>query len=497
MKRLLATLLTLLLLMGTGSTAMAKPPSRATTILPEKSTYEFNYLLPDYVVEDEDATLGVSLKTKVLGQNGYDDAYIKFSATGPGEVNFSKDISATYADEGTLAAFDLPVQYNVTTDWTINFMEDGLYNITFQLFDTNDNELAVKTQEIEVSDGTGAFVYKVPENIYVDTEVAVNVGFVTQQDYEDVHFSFVKLTGTGDVIFRAQDSNSTWHTFTNMGTWGPAAGFDIDGPTSETTLWKLTFTEVGTYDITFKLVTDSNAVLVEGIQRIVESAQIDEEEEENDQDEDDQDLDDQDQDGKGNTHGLLNALRAHLKNKNKGNSMVRVQSTNRLMELLQERGMSQEELENSIAEMEEAISGDDSDTNNFKALAKMKEQMGKKYETYINGEKVIYDEDAQPLLENNRTLVPFRKLAEILGAEVAWDGEKRQITVTKDDKYVVITIDQVNAIVEGEEVTLDVPAKIYKNRTLVPLRFIAEALDTTVDFYPEGSLISIKKKDIR
>jgi hypothetical protein len=493
MKKLLATLLSLLLMMGMATTAIAKPPSRATTILPEKSTYEFNYLLPDYVMEDKDITLGVILTTQTLGQNGYDGSYIKFSAAGPGEVNFSKDTSATYVNEGTLAAFDLPAQYNVTTDWNINFTEDGLYNVTFQLFDTNDNELAVITQEVEVTDGIGVFVYNVPDNICVDTEVSVDVSFVTQQDYEDVHFDFVKLTGTGDVIFTAQDSNSTWYTFTNLGTWGPAAGFDIDGPSSETTLWKLTFTEVGTYDISFKLVSDSNTVLVEGIQRIVvESTPNDDEEEE-----DDQDQDNLDQAGNGNTHGLINALRAHLKNKNKGNSQARVQSTNRIMELLQERGMSQEELENSIAEMEEAIAGDDSDTDNFRALSKMKEIMGKKYETYINGEKVIYDEDAQPLLENNRTLVPFRKLAEILGAKVAWDGEKRQITVTKDDKYVVITIDEVTAVVEGEEVTLDVPAKIYKNRTLVPLRFIAEALDTTVDFYPEGSLISIKKKDIR
>lgn len=493
MKKLLAALLTILLLLGTGTAAMAKPSFKATTTttLPAKSTYEFNYLLPDYVVEDKDATLGVSLKTKVLGQDGYNGAYVKFSVTGPGSVNFSQDASATYVNQATLAAFDLPAQYNVTTNWTIKFIEDGTYNITFQLFDANNNELAVKTQEINVTEG--AFVYTVPDNIYADAEITVNVGFVTQQDYEDVYFAFVKSAGTGDVIFRAQDSNSTWYTFTNAGTWGPA-GLDIDGPYNVVTPWKLTFTEPGTYDITFKLVNNNSTVLVEGLQKIVvkdaQNDDTDDEDEDVDEDEDE----DEDQDGKGNTHGLLNALRAHLKIKKNGNPTARVQSINRLMELLQARGMSQEELEKAIEELEEAIAGEDNEADNYKALAKMKELKGKKYETYVNGKKVVYDDDAQPLLENNRTLVPFRKLAEILGAEVIWDSEKMQISVAKDGKSVLITISEGTALIDGNAVNLDAPAKIYKNRTMVPLRFLAEAFDTTVDFYPEACLISIKKK---
>ena len=495
MKKFFAVLLTLSLLLGIGTVAVAKPSFKSTTTLPENSTYEFKYTLPDYVVTDKDAILGVTLKTAVLGENGFDDAYIKFSATGPGSVNFAKDTADTYVDQGTLDDFDLPAQYQATTNWTIKFTEDGTYSITFILLDSGDNELTRKTQEINVTDGT--FIFTIPEKIYAETEITVETAFITEQDYEDVHFAFEKSSGTGDVLFRVQDSDNGWYSFTNKGDLQPAS-FDIEGPYNETTTYKLTFTEAGTYNITFSLVDAENDVLIESGQRVTVQAVIDEDEED---DEDEENVD-EDNDGKGNTHGLVNAVRNHLKFKKNGKSPSQSQSLNRLMELLEDRGLAQEvldnlkdaiaELEAAIAELEEAIAAEYDDPDDFKALAKMKQLKGKKYETYIDGKKVNY-EDAEPILENNRTLVPFRKLAEILGAEVSWNQEKKEISVTKAGKTVVITIDKNTAVIDGKTVTLDTPAKIYKNRTLVPLRFLAEAFDTTVDYYPEGALISIKK----
>lgn len=493
MKKIIAVILALSLILGTGATALANPSYTSTT-LPEDSTYQFNYVLPDYVVADKDAKLGVTLKTAVLGQDGFDDAYIKFSSTGPGSANFAKDSSNTYVGQGTLADFDLPAQYNATTNWTLNFTEDGTYNITFSLFDANDNELTKKTQEIKVTDGI--FVYSITDKVYTDVEVNVNVTFITEQDYEDVRFAFAKTSGTGDVIVKAKDTDDTWYTFTNTGDIKPAS-FDIDAPYNKTTAYKLTFTEAGTYEIKFKLVDDDNDVLLVGSQKvIVKNTAIDEDEEEDDEDED------EDKDGKGNTHGLVNAVRNHLKFKKNGKSPSDSQSLARLMEILQNRGLAEEllddlkdaiaELEDAIDELEDAIAANDEDSDNFKALAKMKQLKGKKYETYINGKKVNY-EDAEPMLENNRTLVPFRKLAEILGAEVSWNQEKQEVTVTKDGKSVVLALNKTIATVDGKTVILDAPAKLSNNRTLVPLRFLAEAFDTTVDFYPEGALISIKK----
>lgn len=95
-----------------------------------------------------------------------------------------------------------------------------------------------------------------------------------------------------------------------------------------------------------------------------------------------------------------------------------------------------------------------------------------------NGNKV----DAQII--NNRTLVPLRKIFEELGCIVEWENETRTAIATKEDVKLILQIDNNNVkkIVNGKEtiIKLDVPPTIYNNRTLVPLRFIAESLDKQV-----------------
>ena len=59
---------------------------------------------------------------------------------------------------------------------------------------------------------------------------------------------------------------------------------------------------------------------------------------------------------------------------------------------------------------------------------------------------------------------------------------------------IVLTIDSDVALVNGKEVKLDVPAKIENNRTLVPIRFVAEALNCEVIWDEETRKVGIKKK---
>ena len=85
---------------------------------------------------------------------------------------------------------------------------------------------------------------------------------------------------------------------------------------------------------------------------------------------------------------------------------------------------------------------------------------------------------------NNRTLVPLRKIFEELGCNVEWEATTRTATATKGDVKLILQIDNKNVkkVVGGKESTivLDVAPTIYNNRTLVPLRFIAESLDKQV-----------------
>lgn len=95
----------------------------------------------------------------------------------------------------------------------------------------------------------------------------------------------------------------------------------------------------------------------------------------------------------------------------------------------------------------------------------------------VNGVEI--DFDVPPLVENGRTLVPIRKIAEALGAQVDWDPSG-YVRINKDDQDILLQVDRNVALVNYEHKYLDVPPKVVNGRTLVPLRFVAEAFGLNV-----------------
>lgn len=99
-------------------------------------------------------------------------------------------------------------------------------------------------------------------------------------------------------------------------------------------------------------------------------------------------------------------------------------------------------------------------------------------EGYVNDiAKVL---DAAPVIRNSRTMLPVRFVAENLGATVGWDGATSTVTVETPAKRIEIVIGAATAKVNGVEVTLDSPAFIENSRTYLPVRFVAENLGATV-----------------
>ena len=97
---------------------------------------------------------------------------------------------------------------------------------------------------------------------------------------------------------------------------------------------------------------------------------------------------------------------------------------------------------------------------------------------YVNGEETALD--AAPVIRNNRTMLPVRFVAEKLGAFVTWDEATSTATILTEEVEIKITINKAEAIVNGESVALDSPAFIENNRTYLPVRFVAEKLGATV-----------------
>lgn len=107
----------------------------------------------------------------------------------------------------------------------------------------------------------------------------------------------------------------------------------------------------------------------------------------------------------------------------------------------------------------------------------------------------------EPQIMNNRTMVPMRKIFEVFGANVEWDGDTKTITATTAEKELKLQIDNKTATVKAsgddstEEISLDAAPVIYNNRTMVPVRFIAESLELHVGWVPETKTVVILDTD--
>lgn len=99
---------------------------------------------------------------------------------------------------------------------------------------------------------------------------------------------------------------------------------------------------------------------------------------------------------------------------------------------------------------------------------------------------VNYAMDSMPILQNNRTFVPIRFVAEALGCDVIWGGDieggnRDEIIIRHDDVEVNLFIGDTSYYVNGVHNMMDVEPFLDENdRTLVPIRFVAEALGATV-----------------
>ena len=74
-------------------------------------------------------------------------------------------------------------------------------------------------------------------------------------------------------------------------------------------------------------------------------------------------------------------------------------------------------------------------------------------------------------------MVSMRVIFEALKAEVNYDAETQKITATKGDTVIELVLGQKSAKKNGQTISLDVAATTRNGNTMVPLRFVAEALN--------------------
>ncbi|WP_179086592.1 stalk domain-containing protein [Paenibacillus amylolyticus] len=110
----------------------------------------------------------------------------------------------------------------------------------------------------------------------------------------------------------------------------------------------------------------------------------------------------------------------------------------------------------------------------------------------------IYINDAElssaqaPVMKGGRVLVPLRSIFEGLDAKVQYTNRTKTIVATRDDQEVKLTLGSKTAYINGEAISLDVPANTIKGNTMVPIRFVSEAFGEKVFWNSRNQRVDIK-----
>jgi hypothetical protein len=104
---------------------------------------------------------------------------------------------------------------------------------------------------------------------------------------------------------------------------------------------------------------------------------------------------------------------------------------------------------------------------------------------------VVVELDVPPTIINDRTMLPLRAIFEALGAMVSWEEETKTVFAIKGDTVIAMQIGQDVMYVGGDRIELDSPSVIVEDRTLVPVRAVAEALGNKVEYDEETKTVTI------
>lgn len=108
----------------------------------------------------------------------------------------------------------------------------------------------------------------------------------------------------------------------------------------------------------------------------------------------------------------------------------------------------------------------------------------------VDGIPASYD-GTPPQIVNSRVLVPVRGVFEQMGAEVNWDDENKVVTANRNGRSIWMKIGEGTARRDDVPVILEVPPQVIEGRTLIPLRFVGEALGVKVNWNGLEKIVTI------
>lgn len=112
----------------------------------------------------------------------------------------------------------------------------------------------------------------------------------------------------------------------------------------------------------------------------------------------------------------------------------------------------------------------------------------------LNIEGKLVQPEVPPVIQNNRTMVPIRVIAEGLGAKVDWNPATKQAIIMRENDRLILQVKSNQALVNGKKVTMDAPPVIVNDRMLLPLRFVGETLGCNVGWIQNAKTVVVNRK---
>ena len=112
-------------------------------------------------------------------------------------------------------------------------------------------------------------------------------------------------------------------------------------------------------------------------------------------------------------------------------------------------------------------------------------------------DKELLQTDVSPTIINGRVMVPMRAISEALGADVQWDATFKTIDISKDSTLIAMTLGSSRATINNVYHSMDTAAISIDGRTMVPVRFVSEALGCDIAWNPvtqTAEITTIKSK---
>lgn len=152
-----------------------------------------------------------------------------------------------------------------------------------------------------------------------------------------------------------------------------------------------------------------------------------------------------------------------------------------------------DQLDKALEVLKEIIRNEHSKSD-YKFIGKLYHQMKKDKVPHIfaNGNEV--QSDVSPIIKNDRTLIPLRAVANAIGIDnkaISWNQHNQTVNIKTGNINIYLPINSPQVTVNGKAQRIDVPATMYNNRVMVPLRAISQLFNKPVNWYPEGQIATV------